>query len=60
MVALAPWVELPQWEIAVGMLIMHGGFGAVMIGMLYKIVPFLVAAPQQPGLPRTADEPDHP
>ena len=42
MVALAPWVELPQWEIAAGMLIMHGGFGAVMIGMLYKIVPFLV------------------
>ncbi len=42
MLAVTPWIASPHFEIAIGILILHGGFSAVMVGMLYKIVPFLV------------------
>lgn len=33
--------ESPVWPVLSGVLILHGGFISVMLGMLYKIVPFL-------------------
>ncbi|MDQ5903209.1 MAG: hypothetical protein QG672_798 [Pseudomonadota bacterium] len=37
--ALADW---PAWPLLFGVLVLAGGFMSVIIGMLYKIVPFLV------------------
>lgn len=34
--------ERPEWSLCCGVLALVGGFMSVMIGMLYKIVPFLV------------------
>ena len=34
--------ERPEWPLLCGVLALFGGFVSVMIGMLYKIVPFLV------------------
>jgi len=42
MLVLTPWITAPRFQIAIGILILHGGFSSVMVGMLYKIVPFLV------------------
>ncbi|MBI1905895.1 MAG: hypothetical protein HYS20_06590 [Rhodocyclales bacterium] len=33
--------DSPLWPVLSGVLILHGGFISVMLGMLYKIVPFL-------------------
>lgn len=33
--------DSPVWPMLSGVLILHGGFVSVMLGMLYKIVPFL-------------------
>ncbi|WP_374681271.1 hypothetical protein [Accumulibacter sp.] len=34
--------ERPEWPLLCGVLALFGGFMSIMIGMLYKIVPFLV------------------
>ncbi|WP_313951470.1 hypothetical protein [Accumulibacter sp.] len=34
--------ERPEWPLLCGVLALFGGFMSVMIGMLYKVVPFLV------------------
>lgn len=34
--------EWPEWPIVCGVFLLFGGFMSVMIGMLYKIVPFLI------------------
>lgn len=34
--------ERPEWPLLCGVLVLFGGFMSVIIGMLYKIVPFLV------------------
>jgi hypothetical protein len=39
---LADAGERPEWPLLCGVLALFGGFMSVMIGMLYKIVPFLV------------------
>lgn len=36
------WVLPPMAEVSLGILVLVGAFASVMIGMLYKIVPFLV------------------
>lgn len=36
-----PLAELPGWGLYVGILLLVGGFMSLIIGMLYKIVPFL-------------------
>ncbi len=39
---VAPLAAWPQWPLVWGVLVLWGGFVSVMVGMLYKIVPFLV------------------
>ncbi|MBK6295130.1 MAG: hypothetical protein IPF55_13245 [Rhodoferax sp.] len=39
---IAPLEAWPQWPLLWGVLVLFGGFVSVMVGMLYKIVPFLV------------------
>lgn len=39
---VGPFGTWPGWPLLWGMLMLHGGFVSVMVGMLYKIVPFLV------------------
>jgi hypothetical protein len=39
---IAPLQAWPQWPLLWGVLVLFGGFVSVMVGMLYKIVPFLV------------------
>ncbi len=39
---IAPLDAWPQWPLLWGVLVLFGGFVSVMVGMLYKIVPFLV------------------
>jgi hypothetical protein len=38
----APLAAWPAWPLLCGVLLLSGGFMSVMVGMLYKIVPFLV------------------
>jgi hypothetical protein len=39
---LPMWAHWPGWTLLVGTLVLFGGFMSVIIGMLYKIIPFLV------------------
>jgi len=39
---LPSFAEQQEWPLLCGVLILFGGFVSVMVGMLYKIVPFLV------------------
>lgn len=39
---IAPLEQRPGWPLLWGVLVLLGGFVSVMVGMLYKIVPFLV------------------
>lgn len=39
---IAPLEQWPGWPLLWGVLVLLGGFVSVMVGMIYKIVPFLV------------------
>lgn len=39
---IAPLEQWPGWPLLWGVLVLFGGFVSVMVGMLYKIVPFLI------------------
>jgi hypothetical protein len=39
---ITPLEQWPAWPLLWGVLVLFGGFVSVMVGMLYKIVPFLI------------------